>query len=154
MNSKKSFVVDFESLLDSKKLEIVLCRDSWCNGNKYNSKLSAPVSSIKKTERLYSSVFYIKSFLFSTFLKFLLLKFLLHSFLFPHFDIISFQVCKKYHRFIISLVISFCYISFTPKSLTLFWLRHCAPVVFIHLFLCCNIIGNNKKKGECNNEII
>ena len=58
MNSKKSFVVDFESLLDSKKLEIVLCRDSWCNGNKYNSKLSAPVSSIKKTERLYSSVFY------------------------------------------------------------------------------------------------
>lgn len=113
-----------------------------------------PVSSIKKTERLYSSAFYIKSFLFSTFLKFLLLKFLLHSFLFPHFDIISFQVCKKYHRFIISLVISFCYISFTPKSLTLFWLRHCAPVVFIHLFLCCNIIGNNKKKGECNNEII
>ena len=48
-HSVKTFVVDFESLSDSKKLEIVLYGDSRCDDNKNNSTLSASINYIKKT---------------------------------------------------------------------------------------------------------
>ena len=50
-NSVKTFVVDFESLSDSKKVEILLYGDSWCNDNQNNSILSASINHIKKTKR-------------------------------------------------------------------------------------------------------
>ena len=50
-NSKKTFVVDFESLSDSIKVEILLYGDSWCIDNQNNSILSASIKNIKKTKR-------------------------------------------------------------------------------------------------------
>ena len=47
-NSVKTFVVDFESLSDSKKLEIVLYEDSRCDDNKNNSILSASINYITR----------------------------------------------------------------------------------------------------------
>ena len=43
-NSLKTFVVDFESLSGSKKVEILLYEDSRWDDNKNNSILSAPIN--------------------------------------------------------------------------------------------------------------
>ena len=43
-NILKTFVVDFESLSDSKKVEILLYEDSRWDDNKNNSMLSAPIN--------------------------------------------------------------------------------------------------------------
>ena len=50
-NSVKTFFVDFESLADSKKVEILLYGGSRCDDNKNNSILSASINYIKKTKR-------------------------------------------------------------------------------------------------------
>ena len=47
-NSVKTFVVDFESLSDSEKVEILLYADSRCDDNQNNSLLSASINYIKK----------------------------------------------------------------------------------------------------------
>ena len=51
-NNVRTFVVDFESLSDSKKVDILLYGDSPCdNNNENNSILSACINYIKKTNR-------------------------------------------------------------------------------------------------------
>ena len=58
MNNIKSFVADFESLSsDSKRVEILLYGDSWCNDNKDHSVLPASLCCFKKTKRFDCSLF-------------------------------------------------------------------------------------------------
>ena len=47
----KTFVVDFESLSDSKKVEIILYGDSRCDDNQNNSVLSASINFVKNAKR-------------------------------------------------------------------------------------------------------
>ena len=108
INNVKSFVVDFESVSDIKRVKILLYGDSRCNNdNKNNSILSAFVNSIEKT--------------------FWLLPFWLRLLFFLHFWTLSFNSLLflfRHYGFVI--------LHFSTKSLTLLWLRHCAPyVVFI-----------------------
>ena len=56
-NSVKTFVVDFESLSDSKEVETVSYGDSWCDDNKKNSILSASINYIKETKCFDCSLF-------------------------------------------------------------------------------------------------
>ena len=56
-NSVKTLVVDFESLSDSKKVEILLYGDSQCDDDKNNSTLSVSINRIKKTRRFDCSLF-------------------------------------------------------------------------------------------------
>ena len=56
-NSVKTFVVDFESLSDSKKVEVLLYGDSRCDDNQNNSILSDSINHIKKTKRFDCSLF-------------------------------------------------------------------------------------------------
>ena len=56
-NNVKTFVVDFESLSDSKRVEILLYGDSRCDDNQNNSTLSAFINYIKKTKRFNCSLF-------------------------------------------------------------------------------------------------
>ena len=56
-NSVKTFVVDFESLLDSKKVEILYYGDSWCDDNQNNSILSASINYINKSKRFHCFLF-------------------------------------------------------------------------------------------------
>ena len=56
-NSVKTFVVDFESLSDSKKVEVLLYGDSRCDDNRNNSILSDSINHIKKTKRFDCSLF-------------------------------------------------------------------------------------------------
>ena len=57
MKSVKTFVVDFEPLSDSKKVEILLYGDSRCDHNQNNSIISASINYIKKTKRFDFSFF-------------------------------------------------------------------------------------------------
>ena len=56
-NSLNTFAIDFESLSDNKKVEIVLCGDSLCIHNKNNFVLAAFTNYIKKTKRFDCSLF-------------------------------------------------------------------------------------------------
>ena len=56
-NRVKTFVVDFESLSNSKKVEILLHGHSWCDGNESNYILSASINYVKKTKRFDCSLF-------------------------------------------------------------------------------------------------
>ena len=56
-NSVKTFIVDFVSLSDSKKVEILLYGDSQCDDNQNNSILSASLNYIKKTKGFDCSLF-------------------------------------------------------------------------------------------------
>ena len=51
MNSFKTFLVNFESLSDNKKVEILLYGDSQCDDVQNYSILSASINYIKKTKR-------------------------------------------------------------------------------------------------------
>ena len=55
--SVKTFVINFEFLSDSKKVEILLYGDSRCNDEKNYSMLSTSINFIKKTKRFDSSLF-------------------------------------------------------------------------------------------------
>ena len=66
MNTVKTFVADFESLPGSKKVEILLYGDSWCNDNQNNFILSASINYIKKTKPFDCSLFLLKLFFFTT----------------------------------------------------------------------------------------
>ena len=56
--SVKMFVVDFQSLSDSKKVEILLYGDSRCDDNKNTSILSASIHYIEKTKHFDRSLFH------------------------------------------------------------------------------------------------
>ena len=56
-NSVKTFIIDFEAISDSKKVEILLYGYFWYNDDQNNSMLSASINYIKKTKRLDCSFF-------------------------------------------------------------------------------------------------
>ena len=56
-NSVKALVIGFESLSDSKKVEILLYGDSRCDDNQNNYISLASIKYIKKTKRFYCSLF-------------------------------------------------------------------------------------------------
>ena len=56
-NIGKTFTIDFETLSNSKKVEILLYGDSRCNDNPKNSILSASINYIKKAKRFDCTLF-------------------------------------------------------------------------------------------------
>ena len=60
-NSVETFAVDFESLSNSKNVEILLYGDYPCDAKKNNSLLSASINHMNKTKRFDCSFFWLKS---------------------------------------------------------------------------------------------